>query len=104
MTTEDKLIDVETIDYVFNNMEYDWSEIEEELKEAIGLTLKFKNQKIIEEIKKLTMNSVGTKNYYKNINIKELLKLINSQQVSGRLASVEATKQSGLACNSADKV
>lgn len=28
---------------------------------------------------------------------------INSQQVSGRLASVEETKQSGLACNSAGK-
>jgi hypothetical protein len=52
MTTKDKIIDVETIDYVLNNMEYDWSEIEEELKEAIGLTLKFQNQKIIEEIEK----------------------------------------------------
>ena len=53
MTTKDKIIDVETIDYVLNNMEYDWSEIEEELKEAIGLTSKFQNQKIIEEILRL---------------------------------------------------
>ena len=51
MKTKDKIIDVETIDYVFNNMGYDWYEIKEELKEAIGLTSKFQKQKIIEEIK-----------------------------------------------------
>ena len=56
MTTKDKIIDVETIDYVLNNMEYDWSEIEEELKEAIGLTLKFQKQKRIEEIEKIPAN------------------------------------------------
>ena len=68
MTTKDKIIDVETIDYVLNNMEYDWSEIEEELKEAIGLTLKFQNQKIIKEIKKRIKTT------------KEIIRLLEKQE------------------------
>ena len=69
MITKDKIIDIETIDYVFNNMEYDWSEIEEELKEAIGLTLKFQNQKIIKIIK----------NWSGIVNKEELLKTLGEK-------------------------
>lgn len=60
MTTEYK--EAEAVDYVFNNMEYDWSEIEEKLKEAIRLTLNFKEKeiiKIMDEIKHKEKNFVN---------------------------------------------
>lgn len=48
MTTEEE-VDSEVIDYVFNNMQYDFSEIQEELKEAIQLTSDFKEKEMLDD-------------------------------------------------------
>ena len=103
MTEKDKIIDVETIDYVFNNMEYDWSEIkcrweikettntwwEKEIKKAFNLGIQSQKQKIIKEIKNwwnkqsdgdIDKHDVGYVKIYWD-DIEELLKSINSQDV-----------------------
>lgn len=69
----------EAIDYVFNNMEYDYSEIEEEVKEVIKLTLKFKEKEmlvIIEEELKIDEDMPILKKHIEQIRnrIKQKLK------------------------------